>query len=79
MYLGFLLGNIIALVMNKISNTIVNSMLIASVTILVVEIVAEKQYLLPFGNIVRFETGIIVGISVGIGIVSSIKNIGGNA
>jgi hypothetical protein len=43
------------------------------VIILIIEMIVEKIVTLPFGNVARFITGIIFGVSVAIGILTPIK------
>lgn len=73
MYLGLLLSLIPIMRFSKISNIKMASMLVLSIFILILEIFGENTRIVPFGNTARFITGVIFGISVGIGIVMPAK------
>ena len=73
MYLGLLFGIITAVSARKINNTLIIKILFLSVIILIMEIIVEKIVALSFGNVARFTTGIIFGVSVGIGTMTPIK------
>jgi hypothetical protein len=76
--MGMLLGFILAFSRRKIKNDLIIKMLFFSVIFLIVEMIVENIVVLMLGNVVRFMTGIIFGVSVGVGIITPIKQtIGG--
>jgi uncharacterized membrane protein len=75
MYLGVFVGVLSIIFINKISNTRIFKMILISVLIVLLEIYGEKIQIAFFGNIVRFTTGILLGVSVGLGIAMSTKKI----
>ncbi|HEY3307724.1 MAG TPA: DUF2085 domain-containing protein [Desulfuromonadaceae bacterium] len=75
MYSGLILGLILVIAYSKITNTDIFKLLCFAVILLIMEMLGEKVTDLHLGNVDRFMTGIIFGISVGIGLVLPIKQL----
>lgn len=73
MYLGLLFGATLAVFAQRIRNMLIVKMLLISIFILIMEMIVENIVELAFGNVARFITGIIFGVSVGIGIMAPVK------
>jgi uncharacterized membrane protein len=75
MYLGFFSGFILVGIFKNIREVIIIKMIACAVFILLLEIILESMHLFNLGNEVRFTTGILFGISVGVGIATPISNL----
>lgn len=75
MYLGLFSGFILVGIFKNIREKIIIKMIAGAVFILLLEIILESIPLFHLGNEVRFMTGILFGISVGIGIAMPISTL----
>ena len=77
MYLGLLCGALQGFYGRRISNSFIIKMLIISLVFIVLDKLLERYFIFDLGKGTRAMTGIIFGISVGIGTITPIKKFGG--
>jgi uncharacterized membrane protein len=75
MYFGVLVGILSITFIKKISNIRIAKMILISVLIVLLEIGIERTQIVSFGNIVRFATGLLLGVTIGHSIAMSTKQI----